>query len=276
MKFTSIGDCCIDIYSKEKKSFLGGGAFNVAYFAKLAGAKVHIISSVGKDAYGESYLHQCKQMKIDTKFLECIPGKTSTIEITLHKTTPEYGAWDLGVLKGRLLRQDEKKILLTQDIAHGILFTPIEDLFRQFCTLGLPNTLKIGDFSAGTYSQSITAIDTYAKGLDVFVKSMNKTNTHEVTFFKDFAKKNKKICIALLGDKGSIVFAHERVHICPALAVNNVVDTSGAGDAYIANFAYVYIKTKNIPLAMKKATSVAAHVIGRLGVTGEEIYVNSS
>src|SRR5260221_12019595 len=109
MKFSSIGDCCVDRYIKEKKSFLGGGAFNVASFARQFGLDTHLISSIGTDTYADAYKEYSKKVGIDSTYLTIHKGSTSTIDITLTDHSPEYGEWKLGALERRRLTRVEKK-----------------------------------------------------------------------------------------------------------------------------------------------------------------------
>ncbi len=269
---TSAGDCCIDHYVQQQKDFLGGSSFNVAYNAVGLGAHASIISSIGEDKAGLFFKKACKTLGIDIQFLESSKKPTSSIAITLDKYgSPDFTNWHLGALEGRMLQTEEKKFLLSQDIIHSVLFGSIEPLFAGVSLLSAPDSLKIGDFSGlSQYSESIVAIEKYGKGFDVIVKSLDKSDQKSLHMLKQFAKKYKKICIALLGSYGSKVFIENNEYTQYA-SHTHVVDTCGAGDAYIASFACEFVKTNSIQNAMEKATEHATKVIQHMGASGIEI-----
>src|SRR5205085_7406561 len=69
ISLATIGDCCVDIYPEQNKSFLGGTAFNVAYHAQNAGAMASIISVVGNDFYGSLFIKTAQECNINTDYL---------------------------------------------------------------------------------------------------------------------------------------------------------------------------------------------------------------
>jgi fructoselysine 6-kinase len=79
ISLATIGDCCIDIYPEQNKSFLGGTAFNVAYHAQNAGALASIISVVGNDFYGSLFIKTAQECNINTDYLVMKKGKTSSL-----------------------------------------------------------------------------------------------------------------------------------------------------------------------------------------------------
>jgi ribokinase len=66
------------------------------------------------------------------------------------------------------------------------------------------------------------------------------------------------------GSKGSYVFDHEKVYSHPSCAVD-IVETTGAGDAYNSTFMAVRFLGYSIEYAMKAASYNAASVIEYVG-----------
>ncbi len=266
--FSTIGDCCVDNFVNERKTFLGGTAFNVAYHAVKAGATVSLISSVGNDAYGKAYADACRATHISTTFLTTQVGNTSSVDI-VHDTESgvQFVNWDIGVLKHRKLTTDEKTFLQTQDIARAVLYKPVRTMFEEFCVTPFPNTLKVGDFlGSSDYSYRTSPIKKYAPMLDIIIKSVEGNETKTLGFLQAVAKEYSKIVIGLLGSKGSVVFTKEKSYIQKAIPTA-VVNTTGAGDTYQAYFCYWYKKTKNIEKAMLEATKAATQTVTCLGAS---------
>jgi len=266
LSLASIGDCCVDIYPDQHKVFLGGTAFNVAYHAQQAGAKASIISTVGNDSHGELFIKTAKANGINTEYLAQLNGKTSSVQIPLDKEgKPMFSGWDLGVLEKFRLTHRHETFLQTQDAARAILFKPLKKAFSAFCDMELPNTFKVGDCAGGSiYSENIEAIEKYIQGLAMIVRSVDYKNKRELSFLKHIAKKYKKLVLASLGQKGSIVFIQDKEYFQQTMKTN-VTDTTGAGDAYIAYFVITYLQTKNVKEAMQKATQAALQTITHFG-----------
>ena len=72
------------------------------------------------------------------------------------------------------------------------------------------------------------------------------------------------IGIVTLGNRGAAVATKEGAFTVPALS-GQVVDTTGAGDAFSAGFLVEYLRGGDVPRAARFATTVARHVIGGTG-----------
>ncbi len=70
--------------------------------------------------------------------------------------------------------------------------------------------------------------------------------------------------VVTMGDKGVLWVNKHKEHFIKAHKVD-AVDTTGAGDAFIGCFAHFYINTKNILLALEKATAYAALSVTKYG-----------
>ncbi len=273
--FTAIGDLCIDHYINEEKYFLGGCAFNTAYYSTLLDAKSNIISSIGKDKFGATFLLNCKKLNINIEFIKVEnTKKTSTINVLLSDNNPEYFNLNVEIIEKRKLRLSEKEFLKTSEIAHSILFKSTEKIFSDFCSLKLPQTLKSGDFSGiYEYSLALDAIEKYGLGLDIIIKSLEINNKKEIKFLRNFANKNNKLVLILLGKNGSLVFYKNKIYQ-QKIIKSQVIDTSGAGDAYISAFLNKYKMSNNIEQAMLKGTQMAAKIVSELGASPMEINIS--
>jgi len=270
MSFTSIGDCCVDIYPDKNKVFLGGTAFNVAYHAQKAGAKASIISAVGDDSYGHLFFKVAQENGINTGHLASREGKTSSVFIPLDEEgKPIFSGWDLGVLEHFVLTDQHEQFLHAQDAASIIFLKPLKNLFTSFCQMRLPTTFKVCDFAGGSeYSEDIDVIQKYVQDLDLILRSVEYDNQEELSFLKHLAQTYNIFILATLGAHGSILFSKEKEYFEPVVKTN-VTDTTGAGDAYLANFVVRYLQTHDIPGAMREASKAAARVITQFGANIE-------
>lgn len=78
-------------------------------------------------------------------------------------------------------------------------------------------------------------------------------------------KSNCAAVIVTMGSKGSLLITGEGFIEVPAIESIDVVDTTGAGDAYIAGFATGYLATKSIKEACMIASKVSAATVQHRG-----------
>ncbi|MDG2034836.1 MAG: adenosine kinase [Rhodospirillales bacterium] len=67
------------------------------------------------------------------------------------------------------------------------------------------------------------------------------------------------------GVNGSVIVASEDIHVVDAEKVDQVVDTTGAGDAYAAGFLYGYAQGKNLHVCARLGGIAAAEIISHYG-----------
>ena len=70
--------------------------------------------------------------------------------------------------------------------------------------------------------------------------------------------------IITLGERGSMLITAERTIHVPAVKAK-VVDTTGAGDAFIGSFAFFWGAGKPLHEAVWRANSIAAISVGKVG-----------
>jgi len=81
----------------------------------------------------------------------------------------------------------------------------------------------------------------------------------------DQVRKHCEIAALTRSEKGSVVVNHNEVHVIDPVKGVNVVDTTGAGDAYAAGFLYGYTQGHDLATCGRLGGAMAAHVIGHYG-----------
>lgn len=251
ISFTSIGDCCVDVYPQFNQAFLGGSAFNICLVAQKLKVSASLISAVGTDDWGKKYLTTLA----NPQFISVLPGKTSHVEINLDKhNSPEFSKWQLGVLKKFKLVAAHENFLACQTAAHCTAIKPLTIILQQFYRMRLPGVFKSADFDGNTpYTFNNAALKKYASAFDLIVVG------------RPVAIKHKMILITM-GKRGSQIITPRKTYFQPAIKTR-ATDTTGAGDAYLATFIIKYLQTKDIQKSMFYATQAAAKKITRLGAS---------
>ena len=239
LKIISIGDCCVDVYPKAKKYYLGGTAFNRAVWLAQNGVQTSLVSAIGTDDRGKKYLNECRRLNINTDYLAVIPGLTSHVKITLNQNhQPRFSAWNLGVLKNFL----PQKLPDKQD---AIIITYLKPV-KQLTGLKLTARFTAIDFCGGSiYSPTLKIIEKYLPKIDLAVRSATAA---ELPQLKQLAKLSGKMILATLGKNGSILFEGDQEFYQPAIAAETQ-DTTGAGDVFITAF----VLTRSLKLAAAAA-----------------------
>jgi fructoselysine 6-kinase len=76
------------------------------------------------------------------------------------------------------------------------------------------------------------------------------------------------LAVVTIGEEGSLAFSDDGSRHEPSAAAD-VVDTLGAGDAYIAAFIVARLKNESLATSMRAASLAAADVCARQGAWGE-------
>lgn len=106
----------------------------------------------------------------------------------------------------------------------------------------------------------------------LFANESEILSLYQVDDFDAAAKKVRGVTeIAALtrSEKGSVVVNGEEVHVIEAVKGVNVVDTTGAGDAYAAGFLYAYTQGRDLHTCGRLGGVMAAEVISHYGARVE-------
>lgn len=106
----------------------------------------------------------------------------------------------------------------------------------------------------------------------LFANESEITSLYEVESFDEAVKHVKGHCeIAALtrSEKGSVIVSGSEIVEVPAAPIDQLIDTTGAGDLYAAGFLYGYTHGKGLAEAGRIASIAAAEVIQHYGARPE-------
>lgn len=269
MKLAIVGDIGIDAYVNKKLQKPGGIGFNVCVHASLGGANVSLISALGGNAVAKKLKHLLEALSINMSHVQDLPGETPVQNILLQDSGErEFVGYTAGILKDWKLKASDLAFIAT----HDAIFVPLSDGMKQeFKKIAKLKTtaIKAVDFSQDSeyadFDKKDNVITKYSTYFDViFVGGTEK----QIPLLQLLSKKYpKKVFVLTLGGKGSIGFVNGEKFIQPAKKVKNIVDTTGAGDAFQAKFLVNYYGKHELTHALLKASEYAATVIQYIGST---------
>ena len=240
----------------------GGKGCNQAIALARLGCKVHFISKIGDDDYGNLALDSLKQNKIDTSnIIISKEHQTGQNAITVIRGAPASftkDEIDISIIK-------KSKIFLTQleipiDVTLHCLKVAKESGLINILNPAPACKLDKEFFSLADYFTPNEAEAEFYTGL----KINNETDAKESA--KKLLNLGLKKVIITLGEKGLFYSDGKEEIYMQALPIKTKVeDTTGAGDAFNGGLAYALSQNKNIKDCLKIANQVAGLSTLKLG-----------
>jgi fructokinase len=270
----SFGEVLWDAFGDGKQA--GGAPMNVALHLAKQGANVSFASRVGMDPSGYELIDFLKENNLYSDLIQQ-DGQLPTCEVSVHLDEnqqasyriPEPVSWDNIQPEGALTDAARK--------ASAILFGSLacrEKVTRDTLLnlLDKTNALKVFDVNLRAPFYVLSTIETLAAHADIvkmneeevglLINSSNRDLKEKIT---EFRKKYhaQTICVTR-GENGAMVWHDYEFYEHPGFKVD-VVDTVGAGDAFLATFINGLLIKQPIPQVLEKACTIGAFVTGKRG-----------
>ena len=251
----------------------GGSAANVAMFGALTGTPSRFIGQVGNDNLGEQLCASLRGSGVDV----CTEarGRTGSIVVVVQPNgertflTDRGVASDLSVFDAQHLAGVSIVHVPTYSLAHDPLAATAIQYIRAarasgaLISIDASSTSVLRDYGFSRYSELITSIapDVFLCNIDeaelLTIDAAHPMPGVELTVIKRGALPATAITAA-----GVVTEV-----VTPPVA--NIVDTTGAGDAFAAGFLPVYATSRNIKDSIANGNLIAARVLRSPGATLE-------
>ena len=270
----------------EIKFSPGGCAINTAINITSLGLKTGVSAAIGDDINGQYIIQQLKKRKINTANIFVKNKSTaSTFAMLSSKGKRRYlvhwGANDLFTIKDININ-----LIKNYSLIH-LCGTFAMKQFDGKETLELVKKIKKNkilismDTIFNDKVNCLKLIKNLFPYIDIFFPSIEELNLitgyNNVKKNIDFLKSTKiPFSGVKLGREGSIFIHKNEAFYCPPFKIQ-VLDTSGAGDAFMGGLIFSILKKKSLNEIMIFATACAAVNIKHLGASGnlpKSIYIN--
>jgi fructoselysine 6-kinase len=261
-----VGDSVVDHYLDQGVYYPGGNTLNVAVLARRFGlANSAYIGILGDDEEG-SHIRACIQEEgLSTAQLRIAAGETGKAKVTLVGGDRVFvGSNKGGIRKRLMLRMDEDDLSLISRLGyvHSSCFSYLEPELPRIraVTQGLSF-----DFSTGRdmdYFAAICPVLTLA-----FLSAADLSDSETEALIAAIHARGAPMVCVTQGERGAIFSTGRRV-IRQGIVQAKVVDTMGAGDAFIAAFLAARITGASIEDALPQAATFAAKACGWRGSFG--------
>jgi len=249
----------------------GGSAANVAMFGALTGTPSRFIGQVGNDSLGEQLCASLRSSGVDV--CTVAEGRTGSIVVVVQPNGERTFLTDRGVAS-QLSVFDASHLagvsivhVPTYSLALDPLATTAVQYIRAARTAGAlisidaSSTSVLRDYGIDRYAELIASI-----GPDVFLCNNDEAALLNV----DSARPMPGAELTVI-KRGALpvtaVTAAGAVTEVATPPVANIVDTTGAGDAFAAGFLPTYASSRNIEDAITHGNLIAARVLRSAGAT---------
>lgn len=269
----SMGEILIDLipgknFIKNPNYLLriGGAPANVAIIAAELGLKTFLYAKIGKDFFGEKILEFINKSKINNEFIRTSNNNTTLAVVSLDKEGERSFSFyreetaDYFLQENDIKIEDLEKIKLFHFGSLGLIRNPSKNMHKL--VLDYARSMKKWISFDPNYRESLWENKFEAvKTINEFLIYPNilKLSIEELFFLTDeininlaiekiFKFQNIKLVFVTQGEKGSIYFDRNR-RIEHDGYKTNVIDTTGAGDAYMSMVLYLLTSYDNLNLS---------------------------
>jgi fructoselysine 6-kinase len=258
-RLLTVGDNVVDQYPQQGLLYPGGNAVNVAVHARRLGADAAYIGAVGTDPAGDVVLRALRAEAVDTSLTRVREGANAFAVVTVVDGNRTFSSGDLGVSVFSLDGAD-LAAAATYDIVHTGECSNLEDQLPDLA--GAARRLSF-DFSERDWDY----IEAHAGHAQIAVRSCPGADLAQATAQAERLRALGPATVAVtLGARGALVL-QETVTYRPAPA-GTIVDTLGAGDAFIARLLVGLAQDEPIEQLVGAATNYATAACATFGAFG--------
>ena len=278
--------------TRDYHRYLGGSPTNVALNASRLGLHAAMVATCGEDGFGDYIFKRFEEANVNIVSLRKIKEKpTSIIFVSRSKATPDfipYREADVQILD----KQISTNTLANTRIFHTTCFAlsknPAQSTILQKATeafkLGCKLSIDV-NFSENIWpsrEDAICVILSYCKlnplvkiSDDDMFRLFGKTLPYQ-QIFQFFHDAGVDIVCLTLGAKGVVLSQKNQETIeLPAIKIEKILDTTGAGDAFWSGFLFAYIQQKPMKECLEVALKLAALKLQNVGRLPDQINILS-
>ena len=267
MRVVCVGDCGVDHYLPSGELFFGGITANFARNAKQAfpvDDDVQIISAVGDDDGAELVLSSLADTGIDCH-ISRLTGATPVQYIEIQPDGErKFVRYEEGILKNFRFGDAEQEIISRSDLLVAPVYLQITGLFDRLMSIPTAGQTAI-DFADFLQHPDFDLLERHIAQIDVGFFGLSSDDDATIACIESLAKEHNKLFVVTLGAAGSRAYLGGDRIDCAATPVDEVVDTTGAGDAFAAGFLSRYCHGHNAQDSLAAGATLAAQTVQRLG-----------
>lgn len=232
-RLAAVGDNCVDVINPGARRFVGGNALNVAvHFARLGGRSAYF-GAVGADEDGALVRRLLVENGVGVEHLVRRPLATAHTGIDIDSNGERrIASEDFGACVGYAPRDTDLRALLEADHVH-IGWLDDRGALRRVLTAAGRSVSQ--DISVNAAPENLCV-----EGLSIAFVSAPGHHKAGVRLARSLFSQGARGVVVTRGAEGSSVFLDGFEAEIPAAPIQPV-DTTGAGDSYIAAFLHWWL-----------------------------------
>lgn len=275
----------------QSKYYPGGSALNTSRILRTLGERrIIFCGSIGEDENGEILQNILKNDRLST-CLQTIEGKATGSCLCLIYGHHRCLVANIGAALDfnlEFLQSHQESFFKTQLFYIEGFFIPqkfdvCKFIYETYC-LNDKSLLGINLSAPYICKNNVEEMKFLTEKCDIIFGNKNEflalSTIYETTSIKEtvkhlfslYNKNDEKKMIIMTNSSESVTYHignskdyKSDKYIVPLVDSENIVDTTGAGDSFVAGFLYFYFKNKTIKECVEKGCEVAGKVINQLG-----------
>jgi sugar/nucleoside kinase (ribokinase family) len=260
---------------KDVRECYGGGAANVSVGLSRLGLSCSILSLVGDDAWGERILMNLKREGVNGDSINVIEGEVSPFSIILLSESGERT-----VLHSAGVREHLCDPMFDRDAvseARSVVLMPLVergcDILDDLLELLESNPSMAFVWNPGSFQIGSGLKSSVLRGLAKRATILCLNEEELLTFSGEgdllsgilALKEAGTTCVCVTrGGEGAVAVRGNEACSCP-VAPANVVDTTGAGDAFVTGFTWASLRGDDLQTCLRAGTLNSAGVVSEIG-----------
>lgn len=249
----------------------GGSAANVAMFAALTGTPSRFIGQVGHDRLGT---HLCEVLRDSGVEVQVISdGRTGSIVVLVQPNGQRSFLTDRGVASH--LAHFDAALMNDVHILHVPTYSLTDEPLASTCAQYIASArsngalISVDASSASVLTKyGIQRFQALMQTLQPDVFLCNEDEAATLGLHANNPMIGAQVTVIKQGPLPVIVVHQDGTsQMHPVPAVDNIVDTTGAGDAFAAGFLPAYASSRNIAAAVSQGHALASRVLQCPGAT---------
>jgi fructokinase len=278
--------------TRDYHRYLGGSPTNVAMNATRLGLNATLVATVGNDGFGTYIFDKLLDVGVNTSHINTLDNRsTSVIFVSRSEGTPDFIPFreaDCCIYEGQISSEilSKTKIFhttcfaLSKNPAQTTILKKAQEAYDFGCKLSID--VNYAKKLWKSQKKAFQVIKTYCQfnplikiSEDDMLRLFEKELPHE-EIFQFFHNQGVDVVCLTLGSNGvKLAQKGKEVLQMPAIKIDKVMDSTGAGDAFWSGFLFAYIKEKPVEECLDIALKLAALKLQNVGRLPDNIDILS-
>jgi fructoselysine 6-kinase len=264
-----VGHNTVDKYIHQGMMYPGGNEVNVAALTSRFGIESSYVGCIGNDIYGKLIIDALKTEDVNVSHCHVLDDVNTFTEIYLENGERSFGKIRRGASTRCEITNEDVDFILSHQVLHTGFYSRMEAFLSQY------HDQIIISFDFSEYADEEYILN-YIKYVDIaFISSQtpeSEDNEYRERTMKKYYELGPDVVILTKGNHGSYLF-DGTLHYQPAIELDKVIDTLGAGDSFISRFIVEYLKNTSNAKALLHATQSAAKTCQHFGAFNHGITI---